>query len=395
MQPFAGIKILDLTHVLAGPFCTYQLAVLGASVIKIEAPGGGDMVRGAGVVPAHNAAGLGSHYLTQNSNKRAMALDLKQAEGRAILKRLAAAADVFVENYRAGALASLGLGYADLSSLNPRLVYCSLTAFGQTGLKAGRTGYDNVIQATSGLMAGTGTAESGPLKVGSPVVDYGTGTTAAFAVAAALLQRTHTGKGQHIDVAMMDAALMLASMDVTNFSLTGRAPQPHGNSSPRNAGYACYETADGLLMLGAYTVAQQARLWRALGVSGRETAVSFDDMARLHDGDAAFLAATFRTRSASEWEELLNAAGVPAARVRTLDEALTDPQTRARGAVHVHEAVPGLDRPLTVPVAGFGFAEDGPAVGSPPPTRGQHTDEILAELGLADDAARLRAQGVV
>src|SRR5215472_17607674 len=208
MRPFEGIRVIDVTHVLAGPFATYQLAVLGADVIKVEHPDEPDQSRGVGSDKELNRRRMGTSFLTQASNKRSITLDLKTERGREILKKLVATADVMVENYRPGAFKALGLGYDVMSKLNPRLIYCSMTAFGQDGPRGTQTAYDHVIQSTSGIMAATGTREVNPLKVGAPVIDYATGTTGAFALAAALFQRERTGKGHYIDMAMLDVALV-------------------------------------------------------------------------------------------------------------------------------------------------------------------------------------------
>ena len=233
VKAFEGYRVLDLTHVLAGPFCTYQLAVLGAEVIKIEPPGEPDMVRAEGASEVLNRQGMGIMFQSQGANKRALSLNLKCEAGRAIFRRLVAVADVVVENYRAGAFPSLGLGYEDLASLNPSLIYCSITGFGQTGPKAGHTAFDNVIQARSGLMATTGTVDTAPVRVGAPVLDYGTGAQAAFAIAAALLRRERTGQGQRLDVSMLDAALVLMASAVATSEASGEPPVPHGNSHPK------------------------------------------------------------------------------------------------------------------------------------------------------------------
>ena len=193
MQPFEGIRVIDMTHVFAGPFCTYQLAVLGADVIKVEPPGDPDMTREEGVVPELNARGMGTAYLAQNGGKRAIAVDIKTAEGIEILKKLAASADVLVENYKGGTLEALGLGYDALAAINPQLIYCSMTGFGRTGPKGSDRGYDVVIQAFSGVMAANGEANAPPVRVGPPMVDYGTGAQAALAVSSALFQRSRGG----------------------------------------------------------------------------------------------------------------------------------------------------------------------------------------------------------
>ena len=210
-RAFEGIRVVDTTHVLAGPFASYQMAVLGAEVIKVESPDDPDQARMQGSDRALNDAGMGTAFMAQASNKKALALDLKTAEGREAMKRLIATADVFVENYRPGAFEELGLGYEEMSKLNPRLIYCSISAFGANGPRREQTAYDNVIQAFSGMMAMTGHGDGRPLKSGAPVVDYTTGTSAAYAIATALFQRERNGgKGQFIDVSMLDVALILS-----------------------------------------------------------------------------------------------------------------------------------------------------------------------------------------
>lgn len=395
MQPFQGVKVIDMTHVLAGPFCAYQLSVMGADVIKIEQPNEGDMVREAGSVREHNRAFMGVGYLTQNSNKRAMTLNLKSEQGREILKRLAAVSDVLIENYRAGALGALGLGYDDLSKINPRLIYCSMTGFGQKGPKAGHTAYDNVVQALSGMMTTTGFAGSAPVKVGPPVLDYGSGTMAAYAVSCALFQRSRTGKGQHIDVSMLDSALMLMSSTVTDYLNSGQAPKLWGNDSD-NAGYACYDTKDGMLMIGAWTVRQQVRMWQALGRPDMAQIANLEEIGARHDEQAKVLRDIFKTKTANEWVEVLHKAGLPAERVHTLPEALAQAQLKHRALIHTHGEVPGVGKNVSVPVAAFTYAHGGPSVRTPPPRHGQHTDEVLGELGFqTEQITEMRGAGVV
>src|SRR5579872_3858572 len=263
-RPFEGIRVIDVTHVLAGPFAAYQLAVLGADVIKVEHPDEPDQSRGNGTDKALNRRHMGTSFLTQASNKRSITLDLKQEHDREILKKLVATADVFVENYRPGAFEALGLGYEALSAINPRLIYASFSAFGQNGPRGKQTAYDHVIQATSGIMAMTGTEAVHPIKIGSPAIDYATGTTGAFALAAALFQRERTGKGQRIDMAMLDVAMILMSTHLTGYLRTGAHPKPHGNSHP-HATNSAYMAKDGMVMLGASNLRQQKRLWAVLG----------------------------------------------------------------------------------------------------------------------------------
>ena len=378
-RPFEGIRIIDVTHVLAGPFAAYQLAVHGAEVIKVEDPNDPDQTRGSGSDRELNRIGMGTGYLTQGSNKRAITLNLKSEAGRDILKRLVERADVLVENYRPGAFAALGLGYEAMAAINPRLIYCSISAFGQDGPRGHQTAYDHVIQATSGLMATTGTEDVNPIKFGSPAVDYATGTMGAFALATALFQRERTGRGQRIDLAMLDVAMILMSSHLTAHLRTGAVPQPSGNRNPY-ATNSCYETKDGLLMLGASNLRQQRRLWQALE---RPEMSKSDNEAREADRDreAGILADILKSRTADEWEAFFQARHVPAARVRTLDEAARDPQFASRRVTHRHEGAAGIGGAFSVPLAAFKLAHGGASIERPPPQFGADTNAVLAEHG--------------
>ena len=342
MRPFEGIRVIDATHVLAGPFAAYQLGVLGADVIKIEDPNDPDQSRSSGTDPALNRNNMGTSFLTQASNKRSVALDLKAPRDRDILKDLVKTADVFVENYRPGAFEALGLGYDALSAINPRLIYASFSAFGQNGPRGGQTAYDHVIQATSGIMAMTGTKDVHPVKFGSPAVDYATGMTGAFALSAALFQRERTGRGQRIDMAMLDVAMILMASHVTGYLRNGAHPKPHGNRHPHatNGAFAAKDGA--LVMLGASNIRQQKRLWSLLG---RPDMIknSNDERDADHEREIASLEEIMKTRTADEWEEFLQARHVPAARVRTMGEAIADPHIASRGVIHRHANGNGMD----------------------------------------------------
>jgi crotonobetainyl-CoA:carnitine CoA-transferase CaiB-like acyl-CoA transferase len=393
-RPFEGIRIIDITHVLAGPFAAYQLAVLGADVIKVEHPDDPDQSRSSGTDRALNRGQMGTSFLTQGSNKRSITLDLKAERGREILKRLVAGADVLVENFRPGAFEALGLGYAALEAINPRLIYCSISAFGQDGPRREQTAYDHVIQATSGLMAMTGTEEVNPIKFGAPAVDYATGTMGAFALASALFQRERTGKGQCIDLAMLDVAMILMSSHLTGYLRNGVEPRPHGNKQPyaTNSGY---EAKEGMVMLGASNLRQQRRLWLALE---RPDMAKHDNASREADREreAALLADILKTRTADEWERFFQARHVPAARVRPMAQALHDPHLEGRGIVHRHAGAPGVDGPFAVPIAAFKFAHGGPSIETPPPQIGADTDLVLAELGYTTaEIAALHAARVI
>jgi crotonobetainyl-CoA:carnitine CoA-transferase CaiB-like acyl-CoA transferase len=382
MRPFEGIRVIDVTHVLAGPFAAYQLGVLGADVIKVEDPNDPDQSRGSGTDKALNHKGMGTQFLTQASNKRSIALDLKKESDREILKKLVATADVFVENYRPGAFEALGLGYEDLSKINPRLIYASFSAFGHTGPRREQTAYDHVIQATSGIMAMTGTKDVHPVKFGAPAVDYMTGMTGAFALASALFQREKTGKGQRIDMAMLDVAMLMMASHVSGYARNGTHPKPSGNRHP-HATNGAFATKDGaLVMLGASNVRQQARLWKLLGRPEMVKKTN-DERDADHAREIAVLEEIMLTRTADEWEKFLQANHVPGCRVRTMGEALADPQIASRGVIHKHAKGYDIEGGFGVPLAAFMFAHGGPRIDTPPPAMGQHTDEILAELGFA------------
>ena len=387
-RPFEGIRVIDVTHVLAGPFAAYQLAVLGADVIKVEHPDDPDQSRSGGTDKALNRCNMGTAFLTQASNKRSIALDLKKEDDRDILKQLVATADVLVENYRPGAFDALGLGYEALSAINPRLIYASFSAFGQKGPRGSQTAYDHVIQATSGIMAMTGTADVHPVKIGAPVVDYATGMTGAFALSAALFQRERTGCGQRVDMAMLDVAMILMSSHLTGYLRNGSHPKPHGNRHP-HATNGAFATKDGIVMLGASNLRQQRRLWTVLG---RPDMIkrNNDERDADHDREIAVLEEIMRTRTADEWEEHLQARHVPAARVRTMGEALADPQLASRGVIHRHDGAPGVEGGFGVPLAAFTFAHGGPRIDRPPPALGEHNAEIMRELAAARPAVRAR-----
>jgi len=395
MRPYEGIKIIDITHVLAGPFAAYQLALLGADVIKVEHPVDYDQSRDSGGDRALNKQQMGTGFLTQASNKRAITLNLKHEKGREILKKLVKDADVLVENWRSGAFPALGLGFKDLSPLNPRLIYCSMTAFGQEGPRGVQTAYDQLIQATSGMMAMTGTPDVNPIKTGAPVIDYATGTMCAFAISAALFQRERTGRGQYIDSSMLDVSMMLMGSHITSFLRTGNEPKPKGNRMDR-ASSQLYEAKDAPLMIAAGNRGQHERLFRAVGRPDLAAQSSHDEREELYDKQTEELQKIIAQKTADEWEQHLQASHVPAGRVRRLSESLKDPQLATRGVLHRHEKIDGIEGAVTVPMAAFKFADGGPSIETPPPRLGQHTDEVLASLGYSkDDIAKLRTEGAI
>jgi len=396
MQAFAGLRVLDLTHIFAGPFSTYQLAVMGAEVIKIEAVQAGDIMRQVGPDPELNEQAMGLGFQAQASNKEAIALDLKDPQGQAIFRQLVRTADVVVHNYTTGCLPELGLDAATLRAIKPDLIYCSISGYGRTGPKSHDPAYDIVIQAFTGIMCANGEADSAPVRVGPAMVDYGTGAQAAFAISAALYRRLATGEGCDIDVAMSDAALMLLNYHVVSTLSTGNAPTPHGNRDPDLAGYSAYPTAHGDIMLGAYTPRQLASLMTTLGSPERAAQVAALELGQLAAGrheDEAFISQVLLAKSASEWEQLLNAAHVPAARIKPIEEALRTAQIQQRPVLQ--KAGTDAAARLT-PVAGFTYDVDGPALTSGAPQHGEHTAELLVELGLTQSQiAQLQQAGVI
>lgn len=402
-RPFAGIRVLDLTRVLAGPFCAYQMALMGAEVIKIEKPGRGEGLRYRPEAdPSFGERGMSLAFMTQSSNKRFVTLDIDTPEGQELFLKLAARCDVVVQNLRSGSADRRGIGYEAVKRVNPQAIFLSITAYGNTGPKASHPAYDAVIQAWSGFMSVTGTTDTGPLKAGPPIVDYATGISAAYAVAAALYQRDRTGEGQYIDLSMLDATLISLMASVSAAWLnTGVAPKPSGNdAASRSPAATTFNTADGLIALAINEEHQYQHLIAVLGLAHLNDDARFNTPAARRGHVQPLRAAiqqALMTRSAAEWEKLLSAACVPAGRVRTVPECLTEAQTQSREVFHTFAAdASGLGRPVTVPLAPFRFAHDGPRADTPPAGVGADTAAVLRELGY-DQAAigQLRERGAI
>lgn len=385
---FENIRILDLTHILAGPFCSYQFALLGADVVKIEAPNHPDPARGRGPDKAQNAALRGLNYQVQAANKKAMTLDLKQAQGREIFKKLVKNADILVENYRTGALAKLGLGYDDLKCINPALIYCSLTGYGGDGLRAGVNAYDNVIQATSGIIE-----QSGGHKPGVSFVDYAAGYNAAFAISAALYQRTISGHGTYISTSMFEVALNLMAPEAA------AAAYPVKNTRDKEAGISAYETAAGIIMIGAFTPDQNNRMWNVIENHGYQfaaelkTPTDWESLWALSILMKEELKRILKDKTADEWQTIFHENNLPAEKQRSLADAIKDPQLT--GYFHQGEKGKGDSHSPMLPLAAYKF-ENGPEITSPPPGFNEHTDEILKGLGLTNsDIEQLKNSGVI
>mgnify|MGYP002624327824 FL=1 len=392
--PLEGIRVLDLTNVLAGPFCCHQLAHLGAEVIKIEAPGRGDLARQLGQDEGLSGRLMGISFLAPNPGKRSVTLNLKADAGKDVLKRLVGCADVLVENFRPGVMDRLGLGYDVLKRANPRLIYCAISGFGQDGPLRDRPAYDQIIQGMAGAMAITGDAESAPLRAGWPVADTVGGLTAAMAVCAAL---NVPERGAFIDVSMLDSLLATMGWAVSNLLIGGVEPVPAGNENLTSAPSAAYWCADGPLNIAANKQEQWETLARHLGLEAMLEDARFASRADRKANRVALNAAiekVLQTRSAAEWEAELNALGVPAGRVLSVREALDQPQYRQRDQISEYV----LDSGRRVEVLRTGVKFDGAplTVADGPPELGADTEAVLGELGFdRDEIAELRRKGVV
>ena len=402
-RPLEGIRVLDLTNVLAGPFCTYQLGLMGAEVIKLEVPQGGDLARQLGADADLNGRHMGTSFLAQNAGKKSVTLNLKAPAGKEVLKRLVASCDVLVENFRPGVMARLGLSYEELRVSNPQLVYCAISGFGQEGPMKAAPAYDQIIQGLSGMMSITGSTDSAPLRVGYPVADTLSGITAAFAVASALVQRKAGGGGTFIDVSMLDSALVTMGWVVSNYLIAGVEPRPHGNDNFTAAPSGAFRAADGLINIAANKQEQFEALLKVIGredLAADERFAKREQRKRHRAALGVEIEAALAARSCIEWEQLLNGAGVPAGRVLSVPEALALPQTQQRELLKTFADVPGVGRPVTVVRSGFRLSgddgDDDERGDTPPPTLGQHTDEVLRAAGYApDDIERLRAAGAI
>ncbi|WPB56880.1 CoA transferase [Xylophilus sp. GOD-11R] len=386
-RPLRGVRVLDLTNVLAGPFACHQLAHMGADVIKVEARHGGDLARQLGADAELNRAHMGASFLAQNPGKRSITLDLKQPRGKEIFRRLVATADVLVENFRPGVMQRLGLGYESLLESQPRLIYCAISGFGQDGPLRDLPAYDQIIQGMSGMMSITGAPENAPYRVGFPVADTIGGLTAAMAVAGALADRHRTG-GSFIDVSMLEAAMATMGWAVSNHLVAGREPRPMGNDNVTASPSGSFRTGDGLLNIAANKQEQYEAVCRVVGRPALASDPRFAErQGRLaHRAELkAELEDAMAARSADAWWKLFNDAGVPAGPVYTVPQALAHPQIAGRGLVAHFDDVPGVGRDVQVMRTGFKLDGQAPTVDSPPPTLGQHNDTILRELGYAPE----------
>ncbi len=393
----AGIKVLDLTNVLSGPFSTLHLALLGAEVIKVENPKGGDLARCLGILPELNKRLMGTSFIAQNCNKKSITLNTKSAEGKAIFLRMVKDADVVVENFRPGVMDRLGIGYGVLSAINPRLIYCAISGFGQTGPDALKPAYDQIIQGLSGEMAVNGDERLNPLRTGFPVCDTVGGLNAAFAVMAALFHRERTGEGQFIDVALLDSIMPLMGWVAANLLIGQQQPTLMGNDNFTAAPSGTFKTLDGHINIAANKQEQWEAVCDVLDLPELKADPRFqerDTRKKNRKLLTPLLEAKLATKSTAIWVGELNAKDVPSGEILSLEQALRQPQMNHREVLK------------KVPLDGFGeievfgltarFEKTPGTVETPPPALGEHNAEVYSGLGISGiEQAELKARGVI
>jgi len=395
-KPFAGVRILDFTRYLAGPYGTYQLALLGADVVKIESRDG-DETRSQLVGKEWAARKMPPGFLAVNGNKRSMTLDLRRPEAVEIVKRLVARADVVWENFRPGVMDKLGVGYDTLSAINPRLIYCAVSGFGHTGPERTTAAFDGKLQAMSGIMSITGEPAGGPMRAGFAICDTIGGMTAALAVSSALYQRTHTGRGQFVDVAMLDAALAFIPGPVSEYTVAGMEQRQIGNGSvSRKPTASRFRAGQGFIVLAVLTEKQFAGLMRTIGRADALDDPRFKDWAARTDNEPALrqvIEGALATDDPKTWEAKLTAADVPCACIWKIDEIVEHPQLEHRDVLQMVDSRFG---PMKLVGSGFRLAHGSPSIDRAPPILGEHTDEILGEAGYTPaDIERLRRDGII
>ena len=406
------LKVLDLSRVLAGPWCTQMLADLGADVVKVERPGEGDDTRHWGPPFLQDAqgkdTGQASYFTCANRNKRSITLDIAKPQGQALVRQMALGSDILVENFKAGGLAHYGLDYASLKALNPRLIYCSITGFGHSGPYAPRAGYDLMIQAMSGMMSITGRPDGmpggGPQRVGVALTDLFTGVYATSAILAALEVRNRTGAGQHIDMALLDVGMAILANQASGFLNTGKVPQRLGNSHPSLAPYQDFPTLDGAMLLAIGNDGQFSRFCHAAGKPEWSSDARFSGMSGrvTNRGDLIpLMEEVTRQRTTAQWISLLEDKAVPCGPINDIGNAFADAQVQARGLVVEQPRAPAMavqDGIATIRgvASPLRLVDTPPTLRYAPPALGEHTDEVLAELGLdAAAISSLRTAGVV
>jgi formyl-CoA transferase len=397
MKLLEGIRVLDLTSVLSGPFATLHLALLGAEVIKIENPDGGDLARTLGNVPEYNKKRLGTSFLAQNANKKSLTLNLKSRYGKEIFRKLVVTADVVVDNFRPGVMARLGFPYEELRRLNPRIVHCAISGFGQTGPDASRQAYDQIVQGLSGVMAVNGDERLNPLRCGFPVCDTVGGLNAAFAIMAALYHRERSGEGQFIDIALLDSIMPLMGWVAANLLIGGQPPVLLGNDNFTAAPSGMFRTRDGYINIAANQQQQWERLTDALGLPGLKTDPRFQER-DARKGNRSVLTPLLEEvlvrETTAHWVDVLNAEDIPSGEVIGLEAALTSAQAGHRQVIAEIEQ-PGIGSVRLFNLTAR-FSETPGRIESPPPRLSEHTAAILGELGYgAEEIEALKEKQVI
>ncbi|MDZ7629050.1 MAG: CaiB/BaiF CoA-transferase family protein [Parvularculaceae bacterium] len=397
-----GVRVLDLSRVLAGPWASQFLGDLGAEVIKIERPGAGDDTRGWGPPFLTNDAGEATdaaYFLSANRNKKSVAIDIADPHGAELVRRIATTSHVLLENFKVGGLRKYGLDYASLAAVNPALVYCSITGFGQTGPDAPRAGYDYMIQAMGGLMSITGqpdgAAGAEPMKVGVAVADLFSGMYAAAAILAALRHAERTGEGQHVDVALFDCQIAMLANQASNYLVSGTAPGRLGNAHPNIAPYQVFLTSDGHIVIAVGNDSQFASFARAIGLAGLADDARYKtNRGRVgaRESLVSAIAPAMRLRTTRDWLAVMEEAGVPAGPINTIDQVFAEPQARARAMTAPLDRPDARGAAMTAHPVKYSAT---PAVTDlAPPALGSHTEEVLRDVASAEELAQLKARGV-
>lgn len=398
-KAFEGIRVIDFTQVLAGPFCAEHLAYMGADVVKVEQRGVGDQTRAMAGNKAQNDLGLGPYFLAMNAGKRSLTLDLKHPRAKEVVHKLIKDADVMLQNFKAGTMERFGFGYDDLKKINPNLIYCSISGFGQKGPKAGMAAYDSAVQGSSGMMTATGYPKTGPTRIGFQPIDMMTGMTAAFAISTALFRRERGGQGEHIDMPLYDTAVTMMSPLIGDFLNFGTEAKLVGNGS--QAGLPAmdtFKTQDGYYSAAVATGEQLFRICRCLGLDELAEDESLNEMTeqvRRADEIRAAVSEAFLKQPTDYWAEALKEAKVPGAAVRSFEEAVNDEQLAHRN-LFIKLQPNGMDREITVLNTAFTLSEGETGTDRAPPTLGQHSEEVLLEVGFSEvEAQSLITEGVV
>ena len=398
MQPLKGIRVLDLTNVLAGPFCCHQLAHMGADVIKVEVPGSGDLARQLGADQELNRKKMGVSFLAQNSGKRSITINLKSDQGKQVFKELVKSADVVVENFRPGVMDRLEVGYEELKKANPTIVYCAISGFGQDGPLKKLPAYDQIIQGMTGVMSITGDDDCAPLRVGYPMADTIGGITAAFAISSSLAQPKET-RGCFIDVSMLESVIATMGWVVSNYLVAGKIPPPMGNDNFTASPSGTFKTGDGLINIAANKQEQFESVCSAVGRHDLINDERFADRQSRLDNRSALteiLEEAMAKDSAVNWRQAFTQVGVPAGCVLSVPEVLQHPQIADRGLIGTFLDVPGVDKDVQIVRTGFKVDGEAPNTCSNPPRLGEHTSEILFELGYSQaDIDCMHNKGVV